>query len=79
MYLRGTQQLDDLGRGHPLGQTMFRNAAESVRISPFRIPLNCHVMKNDAGELAGGFAYRWEVNARLRSSLYNLNQRYETE
>lgn len=79
MYLRGAQQLDDLDRGRQLGQAAFRNATESVRITPFRIPLNFHVVANNAGELAGGFSELWELEARLRSALFNLNEWHDRE
>lgn len=79
MYLRGPQQLDDLERGRSVGQTPFRNAAESVRVTPFRIPLNFHVVANDAGVLAGGFADRWDLEATLRSTLFNLNDWHDQE
>lgn len=65
LYLRGENEIDDLGDEDEGGRRGFRNAVTSFRRKPFTVKVNISIVTGDNGALPGSWSSRVEASADI--------------
>lgn len=79
MYLRGENEINNLGSPAAGGRRGFGNSISSVRVSPFILNLNVTVVGRSDGELPGGRADFDTIRGEIRTIIRNMNTFFNRE
>jgi hypothetical protein len=76
MYLRGKQDISDLGDPAKGGVDGFRSATTSVRLTPFTVKVNVTIVTGEDGTLPGTWSSRSEAQADIGTIISMANTFY---
>ncbi len=78
-YLRGKNQIADLGNGDKKGKNGFGNSVSSVRVTPFTVKVNITIVTGDNGALPGNWSSRNNATADINTIIKMTNDFFDDE
>ncbi len=78
-YLRGKNEIADLGDSNKGGKQGFGNSITSVRVTTFTVKVNITIVTGEDGTLPGNWTSRTNVNQDINSIITMANDFYEDE
>jgi hypothetical protein len=78
-YLRGKNEIPDLGNSARGGKQGFRNSVTSARVSPFVVKVNVTVVTGEDGTLPGTWPSRTKASDDINASISKVNAFYRDQ